>query len=191
MELIVIDGDRMKIILSHEEMSSYSIDAMTIDTDDEDTKRILYDIIDRARRSAGMNAEYGRMFVRVFPSGDGGCEMYVTKYSELYDEEESFDMPQTNTTPRRRRRIYATSSLDSIVRIARALECRGYDGVSDVYISEGGETYYFVLSESDSDISIASEFADQVSFTGMLTYLAEHARVLCEKDAVARFSALF
>ena len=191
MELIVIDVDRMKIMLSGEEMSSYCIDAMTIDTDDEDTKRILYDIIDRARRSAGLSCEYGRMFVRVFPSSDGGCEMYVTRYSELFDEEESRDMQQGNTVPRRRRHIYATSSIESLARIGRALEAKGYSGVSDVYISDGEDVYYLVLSEDEADLSVVCEYAEPVGLSGMLSYLSEHARILCERDAVARFSALF
>ena len=165
MELIVIDGDRMKIMLSGEEMSSYSIDAMAIDTEDEDTRRILYDIIDRARRSAGLGGECGRMFVRVFPSGDGGCEMYVTKY--------------------------AVSCLDDLVRISRALEARGYSGRSEVYISEMEEEYYLVLTDDRADTSIVCEYAEPVSFSAMPAYLSEHARLLCEREAVSSFSRLF
>ena len=196
MELIVIDEDRMKIMLSREELSSYNIDAVNIDTEDESTKRILYDIIDRAKRTAGFEGEYGRMFVRVFASSDGGCEMYVTKYSQLYDDEESVieEHSQPNHarySKRKRRYVYKLNSAMELVRACSALLARGYSQPSDAYISESGNVYFLVLSEGECDTTVMLEFSEPESFPGVLLYLCEHARMLCERDAVAHLGAIF
>ena len=192
MELIVIDDDRMKIMLSHDELYSYNIDALTIDTEDENTKRILYDIIDRARRSAGIDAEYGRMYVQVFASCDGGCEMYVTRYSELYDEEESCVCEEKNVVHnvRKKRQIFKLDTLGSLVRMCRALELSGYSERSDVYVAEGGEPYYIVLYGDDRELCFALEFGLPVSFSGQLCYLSEHSDAYYPSDAVERFASL-
>lgn len=193
MELIVIDVDRMKIMLSPDELHSYNIDVLTVDTEDEDTKRILYDIVDRARRSAGIDSEWGRMYVQVFASRDGGCEMYVTRYSELYDEEEECPMREEQGgvhNQRKKRRIYRIESLGSLVRLCLALSRSGYAERSDVYVAEGGESYYIVLYGETGELCCALEFGSPVSFSGQICYLSEHSDAYYQDDAVERFSSL-
>ncbi len=196
MELIVIDRDRMKIMLSSEELSSYKIDASALDTEDEATKRKLYDIVDRAKRTAGFEWESTRMFVQVFASLDGGCEMYVTRYSQLYDEEvecmsqENSNEQKPSTPVRKRRLIYRFASVSDMLRACKALAMRGYSEPSEAYISEDGEMMYLVLYDGGADISVVLEYAEPVFFGGWALYIGEHASVLCERCAVESLGAL-
>ena len=191
MELIVIDDDRIKIMISGEELASYNIDAATLDPNDEQTKRILYDIIDRARRSAGLDGSRAGMFVQVFTSTDGGCEMYVTGYSRLCDDDGGVeDMEDRGSVPvRKRRPVYRFFDVEGMMRACRALSRRGYAEVSDAYISDGGEVY-LVLCEGDTDLSVVLEYGESVFFGGMMLYLSEHARRIVERDAVGVLSSL-
>ena len=191
MELIVIDEDRIKIMISGEELASYNIDASTLDPSDGHTKRILYDIIDRARRSAGLEGARSGMFVQVFTSSDGGCEMYVTGYSHLYDEEGGAEnMEETgNAGMRRRRPVYRFSCIGDLLCACRALERRGYGESSDAYITESGEIY-LVLCEGDADLSVALEYGESVFFGGMMLYLSEYAAHIRERDAVEALAPL-
>ena len=191
MELIVIDEDRMKIMISAEELASYNIDASTFDPGDEQTKRILYDIVDRARRSAGLDGAGAGMFVQVFASSDGGCEMYVTGYSHLYDEDGGAeDMEERKSTPARKRRpVYRFSCVADLLRACRALAARGYCEVSDAYITERGEVY-LVLCEGGIDLSVTLEYGDSVFFGGMMMYLSEHTSPITERDAVGTLAPL-
>ena len=191
MELIVIDDDRMKIMISEEELSSYNIDAATLDPSDEKTKRILYDIVDRARRSAGLDGARAGMFVQVFTSADGGCEMYVTGYSHLYDEDGGAeDMEEKKSIPvRKRRPVYRFSGVGELLLACRALEARGYSEVSDAYITDSGEVY-LVLCEGDVDLSVALEYGDSVFFGGVMMYLSEHTAQIRERDAVGTLAPL-
>ena len=187
MELIVIDSQRMKIMLSGEELSSYNIDATTFDPEEEQTKRILYDIVDRARRSAGLDTAVGGMFVQVFASSDGGCEMYVTDYSRLGEEENisEGDMCEDNSTKvRKRRPVYRFDRIRELMLACRALYKLGYREVSDAYIQDSSEVY-LVLSEWERETWAALEFAEPVFFGGMQLYLSEHTRPIIEGDAVS------
>jgi hypothetical protein len=186
MELVVIDKQRMKIMLSCEELSSYNIDASTFDPQDEETKRILYDIVDRARRSAGLEGASGGMFVQVFTSTDGGCEMYVTDFSRLGDEESGGEdgvKDEISTTVRKKRQVYRFAGVKELLLACRALSSRGYNGTSDAYITDGHETY-LVLGEWERESWMALEFGESVFFGGMFPYLAEHTRPIKEGDAV-------
>ena len=79
MELIVIDENRMKITLTAEEMSQYNIDIMNADEQDEKTKRVLYDILDKVANRYCFNTCRERALVKIFPSKDGKAKMQTTK----------------------------------------------------------------------------------------------------------------
>ena len=189
MELIVIDSQRMKIMLSGDELSSYNIDASTFDPDDEKTKRILYDIVDRARRSAGLEGGGGGMFVQVFTSSDGGCEMYVTDFSRLGDEENKLEGDMSgedannSTRLRKRRSVYRFDRVRELMLACRALYLLGYRDNSDAYVQDETETY-LVLNDWERESWAALEYGESVFFGGIHLYLAEHTRPIVEGDAV-------
>ena len=198
MELIVIDKSRLKIILSREEMQSYGIDAMSVDIKCEEARRTLCDILEKAKHTAGFSCDCGRVFVQIFASCDGGCEMFVTSYSELSDEDEEgcfmekTDKDSQNIRGRLRRRYaYRLCSTEELVRLCSALKERGYAEESDAYMSLDGEDIFLVLYEgAGADVSVALEFAESVPFFGMPLYISEHCMPLCEGDAVGSLSAL-
>ena len=196
MELIVIDEQRMKIMLTAEDVAEYKIDILTLDAEDEKTKRILYDILDRATSKAGAERARDQAFVQIFPSKDGGCEMYVTKYSQLSDdragEVKAVPIPTRGRTSRvKKRLVYKFSSLGDLLLASRALVARGYRDNSDAYIQKSKESIYLVIYESDEvDVTVTLEYADPVFFGGVNAYICEHCTAICEGDAVGRLAAL-
>ncbi len=196
MELIVIDSSRLKIMLTGEEMTEYRLDPCALDTENEKTKRILYDILDRAKKKAGFDGECERVFVQIFPSRDGGCEMFVTKYSQLYDEEvprimSAAGMAQREKTGRiRKRLVYRFSCMSDLLRACRALAGRGYSEPSDSYITQDRESIYLIVSDGDVDVSVLLEYSEPVFFGGMAMYISEHCIPVCETEAVGVLGAL-
>ena len=79
MELIVISEEKMKIILDKEDMEKMNISADELDYNKTDTKRVLWEILSHAKRTQGFDTDNSKLFVQVFPSLDGGCELFVTK----------------------------------------------------------------------------------------------------------------
>ncbi len=194
MELIVISDTRMKIMLSREDMSSYKIDVGTLDCECARTRRILYGILDDANRSAGLKSSGEKAFVQVFPSRDGGCEMYVTRFSELSDIEAAegeycVNMNNAKNTVKRRL-IFRFRCMRELLCACRALADRGYCERSDAYISNENECCYIVLCEGDVDISVVLEYAEPVFFGGAMLYISEHSLAVCENDAVGVLSKL-
>ena len=194
MELIVISDTRMKITLSKEDMSSYNIEASTLDTQNTRVRRILCGILEEAGKRAGVQGSSERAFVRVFPSLDGGCEMYVTRFSELSDtdlsEEESCENMSNNKNTPKSRRVFCFSRMREVLRACRALNMRGYGERSDLYISKESGALYLTLFEGDTDLSVMLEYAEPVFFGGVLLYISEHCAPIAEGSAVEVMSAL-
>lgn len=82
MDLILISDEKLKIILSEEDLKEFNIDIETLDYSNVSTKRVFWDILDKAKETAGFDADKSKLYVQVFPSSDGGCEMFVTKFSQ-------------------------------------------------------------------------------------------------------------
>ncbi len=194
MELIVISDTRMKIMLSREDMQGYNIDISALDAENEASRQKLSYILDDASKNAGIKSLGRGAFVRVFASCDGGCEMFVTRFSELSDKEDSeegycVNMSNEKNTVKRRF-VYCFFSMRELLCACRALFMRGYRERSDLYKSETGESFYLVLYEGEGDISVVLEYAEPVFFGGALVYISEHSIPVIENEAVQTLSAL-
>lgn len=196
MELIVISDTRFKIMLSAKDMTEYNIDAMSLDTECARTKRILYDILDRAKKKAGFSGDTDNVFVQIFPSKDGGCELFVTKYSNLFDSDEADGTASLRAQKAqgniKKRLVYRFGCLGELLRACRALKLRGYKEASDAYISDKEKIIYLVLHEGadSADMSVVLEYADPVFFGGVSLYISEHSTPICENFAVDTLAEL-
>ena len=85
MELIVISNSKLKIMLTSEDMREYSLDCNTLDYENTETRRAFWSILDEAKQRTGFDAASEKVFVQVYPSKKGGCEMYVTKLGMFSD----------------------------------------------------------------------------------------------------------
>ncbi len=81
MDLILISEEKLKIILTENDLQEMNIDIERLDYSNVSTKRVFWEILDRAKETAGFDAAKSKLYVQVFPSSDGGCEMFVTKFS--------------------------------------------------------------------------------------------------------------
>ena len=77
MEILKITNGRMKITLSKEDLSEYALDAEELDYTRPETKKALDALLTVARIKAGMPLGSGRTYVQLYPSKDGGCEIFV------------------------------------------------------------------------------------------------------------------
>ena len=79
MELIVISDSKLKIMLTAPDMVRYDLDGSTKDCTDRRTRAAFRHIFDDARREIGFDTEGERLFVQMYASREGGCEIFVTK----------------------------------------------------------------------------------------------------------------
>ncbi len=198
MELIVIDESRIKLMLTAEDMAAYRI---TVNGSREALRGIMAD----ACRKCGYagTAMRGRIYVEMYPSKKGGCELFVTRLAER-ERESKIETERENGTIMktgnesilaeyrkyifRGRVIYAFEKMPDLLCACLGLMKSGYGGESAAYCDEEKRMYYLILEQESH---IASENLGTLCRSSVYYYINEHCRRLCSGgDAVATLGKL-
>ena len=206
MEFILINDSKLKVMMTKSDLSDYDITAEKLDYSNTETKRMFWDVLSRAKSRTGFDTDGQRVLVQLYPSRDGGCEIFVTKIGSMYKElpEEPTD---TETRPiametvcarrrkkpptpeRLRRAVYSFSTLENMIRVCRELERQSYRDLSDSYISDE-HVFYLVLSTAGELSAIERypfilEFGDEENAKATVEILSEHAYPIKAQNAVS------
>ncbi len=216
MELIRIGDSKLKITMTLDDMTQYDLDCDTMDYDNSETRKAFWAILDRAKLACGFDATGDRVFVQLYPSKKGGCEMYVTKLPLLCaDRREgertrsplprSSHASQTTTVPnphtgdseeRERLGAYRFEGLEALIRVCRQLSAHGYDAQSSAYRDEKGRFYLLLRERAGAfgtpvaEYAFITEFGTPENARTIRLYISEHGSPICEGNAVttlARF----
>jgi negative regulator of genetic competence, sporulation and motility len=182
MELILISDSKLKVMLTPDDMASYDITCDTIDYDNTETRRAFWNILDEAKHKTGFDAASDKVFIQVYPSKNGGCELYVTKLvhngnsitgasldgecPDFMKSGPSLDYTNSININIKRRdinnasEIYAFSDIDTLITACQKLDDMGFYNDSWVYKikfkSKTGDNinYYLILSDIDLSFSM-------------------------------------
>lgn len=190
MELLRIGDNKLKVTLTGEDMAHYRLECDTMDYDTTETRRAFWQILDEAKHKTGFDAGRGRIFVQVYASRAGGCEMYVTL--------EEAEPAAVTDEPPRREGIYVFSSLTYLLDVCLALSELGYCEASSAYVADG--EYYLVIRERDctgglgsraiSEYGFIEEYGTRLLGGVRLAYLRERGTPIASERAVETLSAL-
>ena len=78
MELILISNTKLKIMLNEDDMKQYKIGSEA-DCAESGTRKAIRSILERAKEQVGFNTDGEEIFVQLYTSKKGGCELFVTK----------------------------------------------------------------------------------------------------------------
>lgn len=78
MEIIRISDSKMKLSLDGEDMKKYGISVEELSRDTTARRRILWTLLDEAKRETGLDAAGKKTVVEAFPGRRGGCEVFVS-----------------------------------------------------------------------------------------------------------------
>lgn len=78
MEIIRISDTRVKLSLDEEDMKKYGIAPKDLNTDSTARRRVLWTLLDEAKRRTGVDAVGKKTLVEAFPGKRGGCEVFVS-----------------------------------------------------------------------------------------------------------------
>ncbi|MBO7293275.1 MAG: adaptor protein MecA [Clostridia bacterium] len=193
MELLRIGDRKLKVTLSDEDMEKYRLDKDTLDYDTTETRSAFWQILDEAKRRTGFDAGGGRLFVQIYPSRGGGCEMYVTM-----TEEGTSRGRRPPSLVRGPESLYRFETLSLLLTVCRKLSELGYREESAVY-TEGGAYYLVIREKLESSImspkalgefSFIEEYGTRLSGGVRLAHLHEHGQCLDGERAVERFASL-
>ena len=186
MELIVISDTKLKLILTAQDMKTYALDFETADYDSPRNRRSIWRLFDEVKVKSGFEIDFDRVLIQVWPSRDGGCEMYISKIVT----------PQTRAksgeeTVRQLIYIYAFDGLKNLLRVCHALSHMAYAKTSQVWRDEGGKWYLFLEGEYTKTglhpLSFVEEFGAKLTEKYALI-IYEHARPVATQNAVEKLS---
>ena len=204
MELILISSSKLKIMLSDADMEKYDLTAETVDYDNTATRRAFWSILDDAKNETGFDAASDRLFIQMYPSKDGGCEMFVTKLGTLCAEDSAAPcateqkrhrQPRCEEKPRERLSVYSFESLEWLLGVCRRLLRIKWKGRSKAYRAFDGTCYLFLYERGEAfplltRFSFISEYGIAEHAETVSLYIKEYAAPLCENAAVETLGAL-
>lgn len=204
MEIILISECKLKIALCEEDLKAFEVRADELDYSNTETKRMFWDLLSRAKHKTGFDTDGQRVLVQLYPSKDGGCEMFVTKIGLLEECENNKKSSQgyerlssqikkskKSTVPKGICSVYSFESLEHLIRVCRRLSDMGYIGDSSAYSGENGKKYLF-LSDVETasytpldEFSFVAEYGRKENSDLTRYYVLEHCKPICEKGAVS------
>ena len=207
MEFILIGDGKIKVSLTKEDLEEFELSADELDYANTETKRMFWDVLSRAKARTGFDTDGEKVLVQLYPSKDGGCEIFVTKIGSLYKEDEELvagsalaesigqrRKRKTASAERSHSAVYSFLSLDDMIRVCRELERRGYAEGSRAYVSDA-KVFYLVLSGDIEKISTLGdhfrficEFGEPENSKAAKQLLSEHADTIATANAVSLLS---
>ncbi len=203
MELILINSSKLKIMLTKDDMTQYDLDCGTLNYDNTETRRAFWNILDEAKHRTGFDAAADRVFIQLYPSKEGGCEMYVTKVGTLCRGERKLPGPITYGPSKllpdgaceNLRLSFMFQNVSQMISACRLATRSGHISTSDAWVDENGSCYLFAeASDTSADTAflsgILNEFGTPVVSSDYITYIKEHGRAFCVSNAVETLSVL-
>ncbi|MBO7405280.1 MAG: hypothetical protein J6V24_10000 [Clostridia bacterium] len=178
MELIVISDSQIKLSLSSDEWSRYR----------GSTGEVLRGIIDDAERQYGISPMEGRIYVQIYPSRAGGCELFVTRLgasslpAPLPDGERTVTERRITSLPARKY-VYAFEEMAGLLGCCADLVRAEYRGSSAAFVDRHRRIYYLLL---DRENPAPGEHLGSLCPVEAVFYISEHCDVLCAEDAAEK-----
>lgn len=209
MELIVINENKLKIIMNAHEMRAYGLDENEFHLCISDTRRILSKILHNSPVKTGFESTSPeeKILLQLYPERRGGCELYVTRLSleseyglqedALMETEDNRLLPVQKVHIKEKKPLlcYSFGELSDLIHSCRALALTPCEKESSAHLGDDGK-YYLILSHGEKSAvpcrcsAILSEFGELVNAEQVVLNMCEHGRQLCETDAIGRFAKL-
>ena len=206
MELIIINDFKLKVTLTGDELLDFSLDADTLDYSNAETKKMFWDVLARAKHSVGFSTDGHRVLVQLYPSKAGGCEMFITKlgllpndcYTESCKAEGNeskkrvlhYKPSHKKHSSNDRTGVFSFNEISSLLAVCRRLRDIGYDGNSSAFCCDK-KKYYLFLDGLDpygfmppDEFTFINEYGEAENTEAMTYYVEEHARAICNSNAV-------
>ena len=197
MEYILISKVKLKIICEQTDLSTYGINAESLDYGDPESRLFLEEILEHAKQELGFDTKNHRVLVQLYPSADGGCEIFINKLGVIENIAISGEKKSKKEEKPKKQaieKIFLFNKLDFLLDACRLLSLTGFKGKSEAfYLTEKG---YFLAIELECDsyakeynlpdideYSFISEYGEEQDQKAISAYLREYAKPIIKKDA--------
>lgn len=192
MEHILISPGKLKLMLTKDDLEKYEIDC---DGDSELMRLAFRELLSDAERISGFDAGADKLFIQLYPSKDGGAEVYITKLGEgkLPQEDVGDTVKLTG--------IGLFDSMTALLGCCKSLSTAGRSYKSSSAWQDGGK-YYLTLEQNVSYNDylrgkattpiedIISEYGRNICKTTAMSYIHEHCLCFCRENAIERLAEM-
>ena len=193
MEFLIINDNKLKIMLNGSEVECYGIDEESSDYRDPRVRRAFWKILDRAKEECGFSVTGEKLLIQYYPS-KSGAEIFVTKLGKLsLGTERTLSGADSVAMLSSRNMIYRFENTDVLRRLSRELVRRASDSGADAYLCDDGYYYLFFEERSEggsvSPFTLIGEFGEEIP-QNMDSYIKEHSEPVAIGNAFAKLSSL-
>lgn len=187
MEIVRISEEKLKLTLCKEDLDKYSLKPEELDYDKTETRRVIWQILDDAKKRTGFDAAADKALIEAYPGRRGGCEIYVTLLSEK----------KKKKGVRGRYSVFRFQRVETLFSLCRALSRLGRRYESELYRLREG--LFLLVKEPLEDsirkeqtlspLSFAEEYGTRCKQAGLTAYIREHGERLIAENAIGRLGA--
>lgn len=191
MEYLMINESSLKVVCTESDLAPYGISADAIEAASIDSRSFIEGVLDGAMRELGFETKKHRVLIKLFPSADGGCEIFISRLSALQAESDSAKKKEKSDTTEIR--LYFFERLEHLLFVCSLLSRNEGSCVSDAfYLDSQG---YFLAIECEGaleeygidlidEYSFILEYGERRSAEKYLPMLKEYAKCICRENAV-------
>lgn len=199
MEWIKISANKLKIMLTAEDARRYDLDCSTSTCSDMATRAAFREILSDVCRETGFDTRQEETYIQMYPSKEGGCELFITKMGLLFTGEREWKATKKENLRSARIRLacrdraFFFEEMNALLRSCRSLLGNTLITGSRAFLDDAAR-YWLILTpheESEArELVVLSDFGQEVPFEAASTYLREHGQALCESAAIQTLGAL-
>jgi len=174
-------------MLTADDVRRYALttDAALSDVPDKSAFRaILTDV----RGMCGFDATEDKVYIQMYPSKEGGCELFVTRMGLLTVQDARTFLPVRH---RAEPAAFLFERIDDLLSVCRILHVRRYRGKSAAWRDEQGRLWLFLADGAERvPFDFIGEYARRRPAADILPFLPEHGVAICREKAVETLSAI-
>ena len=180
-------------MLTADEARARGIGDEKMNYDDPEVRRSFRKILDEAREKAGFDIGKEKVLIQLYPSKDGGMELFVTKLGIISKEAANMISKSENVAVLSAKRVYYIfDTLEYLLGAIRSITHAQTEESAVYLLEDGGYCLSFCEREQRyvlSKLSRILEFGRRLNDLNA-TALIEHAKLLRYGDAIEVFSKL-
>ena len=176
MDFLLINKNNLKVTVSGFELSQKGLSGDGLKWNDEKTKSFVKEMLSSANKKLGFEYEKAKITVCVFPSVDGGAELFFT-----------------TKRPQSRYYVCLPDTTEELFLVCEALKEHNFDGTSSLYCSHDDRLVLTLckrklpsyIKSSPFDFSFLSAYTKGFFATEEnIAFVSEHMKLLCENRTV-------
>lgn len=175
MEMIMINPWRLKVVMDADDMDKYDLSSGKESPNAR--KSALRLILHEAKEQTGFDSKGRRILVRMFPSRDGGCEMFVTRLGDAGEIETRDTTVLGYVAAREGMSVYLFGSFSELISACRRLRDAGYREESAAYRDGNRSAWYLVICSTSP---LACEMGGVLMRPGAISYINEYCSLVCD-----------